>query len=533
MKRDISVFANLIADGCDKYGDKTILTFVDEAAGITETRSYNELYRNGNALAAFLLEQGMQKGDCFAVLLRNHPETVEALIAASISGCVMVPIDPRTRGEKLKFMLGNSSCRGVICADYNAADISCAVADSELEWTLLVLPEDAGIVGDGLPGLDSYFNVVSHEQSLVNVRSESGQDPLQILYTSGTTGDPKGIVKGNAQFSVAGSVLPGLFGFTVDDVLYTGLSLTHGNAQFFTLAVSLAAGIPSVYSRKFSKSKLWDTVGKYGCTVFNLLGGMTAAVYSEPAKATDADNPVRMVISAGMPAAIWNDFADRFDLQLFEVYGAAEGGLFWNDGSGPAGSFGQLTGNPMHEARIVDQQGRTCGAGVSGELIWRNRDDSPVVVEYLGNPEASKKKTADGWFRTGDIVHTDQNGWLFFDYRDGGGLRRNGDFINPGFIEKVIAEQDAIDDVFVYGVPAASGAPGEKDVVAAIVARDGENLDANAVFSCCRKLLESNFVPSYLQLVSEIPKTASEKPQERFLLERFAPDADGIYTEQR
>jgi len=531
MSRDETIFANLIADGCDRYGDKTILTFVDETAGVVETRSYNELYRNGNALAAFLIEQGMEKGARFAVLLRNHPEIVEALIAASISGYVMVPIDPRTKGDKLAYMLNNSDCRGVICADYNALEVGAVAAQSPLQWSLLVNSEDSGLVGDGLPGLDTYFNVVSQECEPVAIRSESGLDTLQILYTSGTTGDPKGIVKAGAQFAVGGKLLPQLFGFTEDDVLYTGLSLTHGNAQFFTLAVSLAAGIPSVYSRKFSKSKLWDTVRQYGCTVFNLLGGMTAAVYSEPPKANDAGNPVRMVVSAGMPAVIWNDFEKRFDLKLFEVYGAAEGGLFWNNGSGPAGSFGNLNDNPIHEARIVDADGNDCAANVSGELIWRNRDNSPVVVKYLNNPEASTKKTAEGWFRTGDIVHADENGWLFFDYRDGGGIRRNGDFINPGFVEKAIAEQDSVDDVFVYGVPAASGAPGEKDVVAAIVTRNATTFDAKALFKACRDALESNFVPTYLQVVEEIPKTASEKPQERFLLDRFAPDAAGVFTE--
>jgi len=93
----------------------------------------------------------------------------------------------------------------------------------------------------------------------------------------------------------------------------------------------------------------------------------------------------------------------------------------------------------------------------------------------------------------------------------------------------VIAERPDVSDVFVYGIPAESGAPGEKDIVAAIVARPGATLDPASVFATCAAGLEGNFVPSYLQVVNEIPKTASEKPQERFLIERFAPDADGVY----
>jgi crotonobetaine/carnitine-CoA ligase len=148
-------------------------------------------------------------------------------------------------------------------------------------------------------------------------------------------------------------------------------------------------------------------------------------------------------------------------------------------------------------------------------------------VTYYNNPEASAAKTAGGWFRSGDIGHKDTDGWIFFDFRAGGGIRRNGDFVNPAFVEKVIAEAPGISDVFVYGVHMPSNAPGEKEVVAAIVTASS-GFQPRQIFDLCREQLESNFVPSYLQLVDEIPKTASEKPQERFLLEAFDTDADNI-----
>ncbi|MBI5507027.1 MAG: ATP-dependent acyl-CoA ligase, partial [Deltaproteobacteria bacterium] len=99
----------------------------------------------------------------------------------------------------------------------------------------------------------------------------------------------------------------------------------------------------------------------------------------------------------------------------------------------------------------------------------------------------------------------------------------------PGFVEKVVAEHPQVNDVFVYGVPAASGSPGEKDVVAAVVPVDAATFDPASVFAACARGLEPNFVPSYLQVVDEIPKTASEKPQERFLSERFLPNGPRVY----
>jgi len=527
---DISILANLVAHGCKQRPHESLLTFVDERSGQVERRSLRQLHDNASCLAAWMIARGMQPGDRFGILLQNHPELVEALVAASITGCVAVPIDPRTRGDKLSFMLNDSSCKGILCADYNMHEVAAAQA-AKLQWSL-VLADVHCVLPAELPEPGLYSSVLVIPAPAVEVRCKSGADPLQILYTSGTTGDPKGIIKPNAQFTQVGVGLPSIIGLSNEDCLYSGLSLTHGNAQFFTLAVTLACGIPSVFSRRFTRSRMWATIRSYGCTMFTLLGGMTTAIFSMPPKSDDADNPVRLVLSAGMPAAIWKAFEQRFDLRLFEVYGSAEGGLFWNDGSGPVGSFGHLHRNPLHVARIVGEDNGDCAPGEIGELIWRNRDESPVSVHYLGNPAASRAKTADGWFRTGDMVHCDADGWLFFDFRKGGGIRHNGDFINPGFVEKALAEHPNVADVFVYGVPAATGVPGEKDVVAAIVIKDRGVFSPAAVFEACRLQLESNFVPSYLQVVEEIPKTASQKPQERFLLERFSPQAGDVFQEK-
>jgi crotonobetaine/carnitine-CoA ligase len=155
------------------------------------------------------------------------------------------------------------------------------------------------------------------------------------------------------------------------------------------------------------------------------------------------------------------------------------------------------------------------------------------VVEYYKNPEASAKKCAGGWLHMGDIVREDADGWLYFLFRQGGGIRRNGDFVNPGFIEKAVAEFESVDDVFVYGVPASNGAPGEKDVVAAIVLRDAAGFDPARLLAHCVARLDRNAVPSYFQVVEAIPKTASEKPQERFLIERFQNNPADVHATGR
>ncbi len=530
------ILADLIRAKAASRADFAILTFehlsLDNEATPDELRTYADLSRNADRIAAALVAFGMRRGDRFGLMMRNHPEYVETMIAASITGCVMVPIDPRTRGDKLAFLLRNAGCRGIVCADY-CLDYVAAVRSQcpSLQWTL-ALETGEGVPATTVantPQTNSLRLVLAQPAAPMEVRLESGSDPLQIVYTSGTTGDPKGVVFPNERFG-AMAMLGILAGYQAGDRPYTGLSLTHGNAQAVTLAPSLMMELGAVFSRKFTKSRLWDVCRRHGCTVFSLLGGMATAIYSEPPRPNDADNPVRFVTSAGMPAGIWEAFEKRFDVRVLEWYAAVEGGMAIRPiGEGPIGSFGKPP--PGMEMKILDENDHECAPGVMGEICSRPLG-AKASVEYYQNEHASAEKTRGGWLRSGDIGHTDENGWLFFDFRKGGGIRRNGDFINPGFVEKAIAEHPSVSDVFVYGVPGTSGAPGEKDVVAAVVPVDRARFDAAALLAFCRQSLEPNFVPAYIQVVDEIPKTASEKPQERFLSQAFAPDADGVFKDR-
>jgi crotonobetaine/carnitine-CoA ligase len=533
-ERSEMILADLIQIRAEQRPEFDVLSFehlsLDGGATPDEVRSYADLHTHGNRIASALIDKGVAQGDRIGLMMRNHPEFVETAIACSTAGALFVPIDPRARGEKLAHMLANAGCSGLVCADYCLDEIETLRGGlPELQWILAVETQESETSISDFGGIESLGEWLSRPAATVDVRIDAPTAPLQIMYTSGTTGDPKGIVSANFRFCAAG-VLGSIFGYEPDDRPYTGLSLTHGNAQSVTLAPALTMGLRAVLSRRFTRSKLWSVCRHYGCTTFSLVGGMATAIYSQPAHPDDADNPVRMVVSGGMPAAIWEPFEQRFGVRIFELYGAQDGGgmAYKPIEQGPIGSFGK----PMAglEMKILDQEGNPCGPGVVGEICTRPAGGAEPVVEYYENPEASARKIRGGWNRSGDMGHVDEDGWLFFDYRTGGGIRHNGDFVNPSFVEKAIAEHAAVTDVFVYGVPAASGAPGEKDVVAAVVLAQGRDPDIASIFAACRRRLEPNFVPSYLQVVDEIPKTASEKPQERLLLERFDAGASGIYT---
>ncbi|MFM0504829.1 AMP-binding protein [Paraburkholderia caffeinilytica] len=530
--RPETTLAALIANRVESMPDLDVLTV--EGAGVRsdDVRTYRQLWENGQRLAQVLRDQGLRPGDHFALLMANHAEFLDAMVAASISGTVFVPIDPRTKGDKLAYMLDNAQCQGVIAADY-ALDNLMAVRDTcaRLSWVIGLETDESTKPLSAFPGVASYRALLPETVPAIEVMTRDPDSAMQLIFTSGTTGDPKGIVMTHRRYCTTSAAVTALFGYAPDDRPYTGLSLTHANAQIVSLGAALAAGMRAVMSRRFSKSRLWDITRKYRCTTFTLLGGMTTAIYSEPNRPDDADNPVRFVISAGMPAAIWSAFEERFGVRLVEFYGAAEGGLTVKPlGVGPVGSIGKPA--PMLAYRIVDDEGNDCAPGVPGELLFRPADGSPFRVEYFRNPEASAKKCKDGWLYMGDVVREDGDGWLYFEYRKGGGIRHNGEFINPAPIEKVIAESGMVEDVYVYGVKAASGAPGEKDVVAAVVPKHASRFEPQQVFRACRARLEASSVITWLQVVPEIPKTASEKPLERYLIDMFEQRPDSVFTEQ-
>ncbi len=522
-----AIVSHLVEMKADEKPDKEVLVFEHGDLG-EDILTYRHLHEQSNKIARLFLDHGIGKGDTYAVFMRNHPEFVYAMLAGPVIGAVMVPIDPRSRGDRLRFMLSNAGVKAVVVSGELLETLAEVIGD--LPGIKLVSvayrPEKAVEISKDYPALNETLEKDQWErvpQQIMDVRH-----PMEIIYTSGTTGDPKGVMIRNNRFGLYNIATRLVWKYKPGDILYSGLSLTHGNAQAVTLFPSISTGVKAVLSAKFTKTRIWDITRKYGCTSFSVLGGMMAGIYNEPERPDDADNPVKVVISAGTPASIWEAFETRFDVKILEWYAAVEGGFAYKPpGVGPVGSFGKpLPG--MMEFKLVDDTDNPVPDGETGELIIR-MTRGETKVDYHGLPEASEEKTRGGWLRTGDLVTRDKDGWYYFQCRKGSELRRAGDFIQPDHIEKTIGEHPDVSEVCVYGVPSASGAPGESDLVAAIAPHAGTSPDPRGIYDKCKQELSPNFIPSYLQVVEEIPKTISEKALDRVLREEFSPDGGNIY----
>src|SRR5215468_1079053 len=222
-ERDETLLVDLIAIRADRQPDLDVLTFEHPSGDgrPDEIRTYADLHRNGQRIAAWLVARGLAPGERFGLMMRNHPEFVETMVAASATACVMVPIDPRTRGEKLAYTLRDAGCRGIVCADY-CLDVLRPVRPSlpDLDWVLVHESDEEGAPAALGPGEEWLAGVLAAPEVNVDVRLRGPADPLQIIYTSGTTGDPKGVVFPNGRFGLF-AMLGALLGYRADDRPYT------------------------------------------------------------------------------------------------------------------------------------------------------------------------------------------------------------------------------------------------------------------------------------------------------------------------
>lgn len=511
MSQRVNDIARLIEQKAEERPDFPILTFVHvEADGrlADERRSFEELWRRGQRLACWLQANGVGAGDSVVLMLKNRPEFVEAMVASALVGAIFVPLDTRGMGEKLAYMINHVAAKAII-AEAAALPALDAVAD-KLDVRPPILMIDGPATPDHFPSASYSDDVPSDAAGLVPILPDPAS-PMYLMFTSGTTGNPKAVVRTHANYMRGMKGLRAL-GVGEGDTLYTGLPLCHTNAHS-TLAAGLALELPTVFSRQFTKSRLWDICRAYGCTVFTLLGGMIPEIFAVPPKADDRDNPVRLVIASGMPAKLWEDYEERFGVQITEVYGSTENGgtLINRMGEGPRGSMGKPP--PGMVAAVLDEEDRICPPMTPGHLCFRKEEGTSEAVTYFRNEKASADKVARGWFRSGDVAYADADGWFYFLHRDGGGIRRNGDFINATLVETVLAQCPAVADVFVYGVATSANVAGERTLVAALVLDPPDALDEAKRWAGER--LQRSEVPEIWQPLPAIPKTVSEKPVER------------------
>ena len=503
--------ATLLQQKARKNGDRPALRFEHR------TLSYRELDRETDRVAAGLAAAGVGAGDRVAVLLWNTPEFPLVWFGAAKRGAVLVPLNTALKGEILRYELADSEPTALVVdhrlwSAYEPLRESLGIPN---EW--VVAPAD----GTGnLPEAVRLFSELPRDRGTDPLPEIRPCDPVSVMYTSGTTGPPKGAIIPHEKQIVTPLEIGLRSRLGPGSVLFTALPLFHCNAQEMTALTALLNDLTAAFDERFHASTYWETAARFGATHVSLLISMVNVLFKQPAKPTDLGHGVRTALTAGATRAIWPEFERRFGLTIVELYGMTECGCTTLMNPPDRIRVGSV-GTPLAfvEADVVDDEDRPVPPETRGELVVRPRAPYSMFLGYLNKPEKTVESWRNLWFHTGDYVWQDEEGYYYFVERKKDVIRRRGENIAPYDVEQVLNQHPMVFETVVVGVPSPLG---EEDVKAYVQLKPGAKVEARELFEFAAQRLPFFMVPQFLEFVSEIPKTANQKAQ-RYLLRSRPP----------
>jgi fatty-acyl-CoA synthase len=472
--------------------------------------SWHDHLRHGAAVAATLRERlDPARPPHVGVLLENTPLFSALLVAAGLSGVVPVGLNPVRRGAAL-------------AADIDHADCQLVLADSKSTATL------NNIAHVNVDSAEWAAEVAAHRDAKVRFRTAEPADLFMLIFTSGTSGDPKAVKCSQSKVAIAGVTMTERFSLGPDDVCYASMPLFHSNAVLVGWAVALACRGSIALRRKFSASQFLPDIRRYGATYANYVGKPLSYVLATPERPDDADNPLRAVYgNEGAPGDI-ERFATRFGCVVIDGFGSTEGGVaISRTPDTPAGALGPLPDG----IEIVDvDTGHPCPPGVVGELV--NADGPGRFEGYYNDAEADAQRMAGDVYHSGDLGYRDDAGYAYFAGRLGEWLRVDGENLGTAPIERVLSRHPDVTEIAVYAVP--DPAVGDQ-VMAALVLASGTEFDAAEfrAFLAEQTDLGPKQWPSYVRVSTTLPRTATFKVLKRELSAEGLDCSDPVWPIHR
>ncbi len=474
------------------------------------TLSYAEFAEQVAWVAGALAELGIGRGDKVALFLPNSLVFLLAMFAVPSLGAMFVPAHAESAERELRYVLLHSDARAVV------TDVARL---PRVEAIRSEIPELKHVVVAGHP--PGRPDTLTFEELCAAMPASGASvvpsDPAAILYTSGTTGPPKGAVLLHRGFVLNATAFRDHLGFGADDVLLCVLPLAHLNAQRSSILAAAVSGAHVVVAERFSASRFWETVREHQITAFSILPTILAMLLAQPSTDRDRDHSARLCISPASPEQL-RAFEARFGVHVVTTYGLTEGML---NIMNPAdrrtrriGAVGRPIAPGVQRMRIVDPEGRDLPAGVTGEIVLQ----SPAqMVGYYKDPEATARALRDGWLYTGDLGWLDEDGFLYFVGRLKEMIRRGGENIAPGEVEAMLLKHPKVADAVVLGVPDPIY---EEAIKACVVLHPGESpasVPPEALFAHCAARLAPFKVPRYLEYREELPRTPTLRVQRHLL----------------
>ena len=517
------------------WGERPFLRILPETASVygeaPGTISYAAAARQMAALEAGYRAAGYGPGHRVGLMLENRPAFFLHWLALNACGASVVPLNPDLRPAELDYLIGHSGLVLAVTAGPHLPAIRAAAgraAAARAAHPVAVIAPD--------------------EAPPVPPQAWPGVDECALLYTSGTTGKPKGCVLGNAYFLRAGAWYIGTGGLCAirpgADCLITPLPMTHMNAMAYSTMAMLMSGGCIVPLDRFHPRSWWDSVQESQASIVHYLGVMPSMLLGLPGDPRDAQHAVRFGFGAGVDRRHHAVFEARFGFPLLEAWAMTETGagaiIIANREPRQVGMASFGAPEPAVQLRIVDEAGRDVADGAPGEMLVRAAGPDPragFFTAYLHDPAATEAAWAGGWFHTGDVVRRAPGGEMVFVDRRKNVIRRSGENIAAVEVESVLRRHPAIRDVAVAATP--DDLRGE-EVLACVVAREppaAEAREALAADIVQAALAEISYfkVPGYVVFVDALPLTATQKIQRGELkrLARGLPGTPGCIDTRR
>ncbi|MCX2962950.1 long-chain-fatty-acid--CoA ligase [Gordonia sp. NPDC062954] len=433
------------------------------------------------------------------VLMENTPEFSVLLGAAALGSFVLVGLNTTRRGESL-------------AADIARADCQIVVTDSASRHLL-----DG--VDVGIPVIDDphrrFGGEANRRVDPGDVETPAPDDMMMLIFTSGTTGDPKAVRCTQRKFAESGRMLADRFDIGRDDVIYLSMPMFHSNAVIAGWSVALAGGASIALRNRFSASGFLRDVRRYGVTFANYVGKPLNYILATDERSDDADNTLRIMYGNEASAADRACFADRFGCRVVDGFGSTEGGVaITRTPDTPPDALGPLRA----PTAVVDpESGDPVPVGEVGEIV--NSSGPGLFSGYYNDPDASADRMRGGVYHTGDLAWVDEAGYLHFAGRLGDWLRVDGENLGTGPIERILLRHPMVRQVAVYGVAVEIG-----DEIEAVLVVD-RSLDADEFtdFLSRQSDLGPKQWPHRVRLTRELPDTATFKTVKRQLRESAGP----------
>jgi crotonobetaine/carnitine-CoA ligase len=474
------------------------------------TRERDVTYREFDALtsrvAGGFAAHGIRAGQYVPVLLPNRVEFLLSWFGLARLGAVIVPIDVQARGPYLETAL-------------SVGDSAVVIADSVLADSLAQLKGD-GRIGrviacgsDGAPVVDGGF--VPFDDLLRAEPAALGQvqpgDPAAVYLTSGSTGDPKGLVVSHASVIRRAEIWAEDFEIGSSDVMFTPFPLHHTDASIGIVALALVVSGTAAIQPRFSASEYWNDVRRFGATVTHTLGADQVILSNQAPRNDDAENPLRLMIGAGpiRPAPFSADFERRFGVTLLLCYGQGECWMPVAYALGEPERDGSC-GRPhkSFEVRIFDDDDCQVPPGTTGEIVMRPTEPHVLMDGYFRDPDATVRATRNLWYHTGDLAYQDEDGYVFFVGRKHDVIRRRGENISGPQVEEILGAHPIVREVAAIAVPSEVG---EDDLKICVVIVEGSDLTPAELGQFCAERMPRFMVPRYIEFLAELPRTATQK----------------------